>query len=503
ENLLLLRDHMGVRPLYYSAGHDHLAFAAEQPRLQYEPPGLGQADIAGFLAAIAEYEPSLRGTGGICRVMPGECVIWHKGRAPRAQRYWQLGLTEIPHETAAEQFHALFDEAVRARLEGAKHPAAMLSGGLDSSAVALVAETYRAPLPVYSGLHPQNPDQDESFYIQKVLAAGNFLPHDLDRDALPPLALLGASLREQGGLFHAPGLPVSRGLYKAAAQDGVDVLLDGHGGDEVAWHGSSRLMELAAQNRWGQVLRLLPTHCRLYGENPLVALQIVAQNSGHARALPVRALRKANRLFSARGAAPSPAWWRLMRREVIEREDLADRWTASKTGPEACQSSDRANQLHALTAPLYAHAFEVFARINTSAGIETRYPFCDRRLIEFCLALPADEKFRPGETRSLLRRGLRHVLPPEIAKRQDKIDFLPVIRNGLAGPHRVLLEAMAQDATGVLGEWLEMERLRGAIESFLKDPAQSDGDMVLTLWRLASLHVWADISRANPEAAAQ
>ncbi|MCV6597311.1 MAG: hypothetical protein OIF40_09545, partial [Mangrovicoccus sp.] len=47
ENLLLLRDHMGVRPLYYSAGHDHLAFAAEQPRLQYEPPGLGQADIAG------------------------------------------------------------------------------------------------------------------------------------------------------------------------------------------------------------------------------------------------------------------------------------------------------------------------------------------------------------------------------------------------------------------------------------------------------------------------
>jgi len=499
ETLLLLRDHMGVRPLYYRFGESYLAFASAADELRTRPVGMEQTDIAGFIAALPDYERPLRGPEGICRVMPGECVIWRAGTAPEPQRYWELGLQEIPCENAAEQFQALLDDAVRARLEDARAPAAMLSGGLDSSSVALLAARHRAPLPVYSGLHPERPAQDESHYIDKVLERGDFQPHQVNRDARPPLELLEQSLREQGGVFHAPGLPVSRDLYTQAAGDGIDVLLDGHGGDEVAWHGSSRMMELAAANHWLQVLRLLPTHCRLFGENPLTALLVVAQKSGHGRALPVRALNKASRVFSGQSSTRTPVWWRLIRRDVAEREDLAARWSRENILPEECRHSDRANQHRVLTAPLYAHAFEVFARTSAAAGLEVRYPFCDRRLVEFCLALPADEKFRPGETRSLLRRGLRDVLPPEIATRQDKIDFLPVIRDGLAGPHRSLLETMARDSTGMFGEWLDMEALRQTIGSFVQNPEQSDADLVLTLWRLASLHLWAGMTATDHE----
>ncbi|MBM9594025.1 asparagine synthase-related protein [Roseitranquillus sediminis] len=492
HRLLIARDHIGVRPLFYVLRDESIAFASEPSALgvPLDAPLEGRRLIS-YLAGLAEYGEEA-GPNGLRRVMPGHTLVWQAGQY-RTHRYWELAPDLTDSTNPAERFREIFIASVRARIADAQSVAAMLSGGLDSSAISTVAAPIsERPLPTYSIIYPEEPPADESRFIKAVLRKGGFRPVKIDLSKWHPLQDIEAAMGEQYGPFLAPGLTKSSCLYRRAAADGMKILLDGHGGDEVVWHGGTRLLELAAEGRWLHALALLRTSTRASGEDPLkilvLLLRLHASGSRAGRLLR----RVGTQLLQARGmnTSSSPAWRRYLRPEALRIAAIAERYVEVAGISKEISSSDRANHLRALTQPSIPAAFEVLDRASAAAGIEARYPFYDRRLVTFCLGLPASEKLRLNQTRSILRRGLAADLPPSVRRRQDKTNFLPHFAKGLVARHREALEELLAQPDDRIAECVNMNTLRDDVAALLRNPDALNGAEIMMIWRILCVHLW-------------
>ena len=117
------------------------------------------------------------------------------------------------------------------------------------------------------------------------------------------------------------------------------------------------------------------------------------------------------------------AWAGLVNPDLARRTDLAERFHRGGYMPAAVSASEALTHRWLLSSGLVPHAFEVLDKAAANFGVEPRYPFWDKPLVEFCLALPGEEKLKDGFGRHVLRRAMQGVLPPAVQWRRDKIDF--------------------------------------------------------------------------------
>lgn len=495
------RDPFGVRPLFYRAGENAFAFASQPAVISSRGLALTEEAVAAYLAGLAEAGEATS-YADVQRLLPAHRLAWRGGRL-RATRYWTMTPADVRGEDPVQGFRARFERAVHDRLVGAERPAAMLSGGLDSSSVALVASRRAddAPLPVYSMVYDRTPAFDESAYIDRVLASGRFEPHRIVCDDHAPLDRIADLFELYGGPFNAAGLPKSRQLYAASAADGVDVLLDGHGGDEVAWHGSGRLSELASEGRWLRLAAQLPGYGAVFGDDPLTMFLALYSRYG-PRQGPLGRTRGLARRIGARWVEPAeaPAWRRFLSADFLRRTDLEARFEAVAGGP--LPPRDEAHHLAMLTSPAIGLGFELFDAASCAAGGEVRYPFYDVRLARFALGLPAIQKLRRGETRSVLRRAMTGILPEVVRTRRDKTNFATELSGGMARHHADLLRRMSSDGDGVLASCVDRGALRTGVERLIAADSRLGGDDAQFIWRAAALYAWStSAARTRREAA--
>ena len=125
-----------------------------------------------------------------------------------------------------------------------------------------------------------------------------------------------------------------------------------------------------------------------------------------------------------------------------------------------------------------------------SFGLDARFPFFDRRLIEFCVALPAEQKFRDGWTRRVMRNAMQGVLPEEIRLRADKGNLLPAFHRGMRSDDAALLRSIDFSKAD---EGIDVDLLMRMREDYLGADAAADGDTdPMLLLRCATLAVWMD-----------
>lgn len=487
RSICCARDNFGVRPLYYRVDAEGFAFASEEKALggTVDAP-LTERFVATFLAGVAEATDET-GHPGIRRLDPAHWLVWHRGRVT-TQRYWTLEPDNVPADNAIEGFRDRFQRAVGDRMRGPGRVAAMLSGGLDSSSIAVEAASHAGdvPLGTYSMVYRHSPEFDETPFIDSVLHQARFHSNRIACDGYAPLNGIERMFAQQDGLYYAPALAKSHGLYVTAAGDGVAIMLDGHGGDEVVWSGAGRLIELASRGRWLRVFLELDGYCRVHGEDRAELLAALFLTFG-PRGRPFGRLRQgAAARLAARREAGVAAWQRLLVPAFVGRTDLVQRLAAqgSKT------RSDRAQQHRAMSSPRIGQAFEVLDKASAAAGVEARYPFFDVRLATYCLGLPTGEKLRNGEGRSILRRAMKGVLPETVRRRTAKTNFRAELAVGLVRHHRDVLSAMVADRDGLLAPFIEPTALARRIDDLTADPAAVDGDTLFFLWRAACLYLW-------------
>lgn len=484
------RDCFGVKPFFYCQVRGRFAFASEMRGLFALPevsPSTDEARIADFLVGLV---PEVGATSyREIRRLPPRHTLTVTERGSFLREYWRPESPPAPSRDPAEEFRDIFEKAVRSRLYSSARVGAMLSGGLDSSSIACMASRLgarggRGPLPTLSlSFRPSAFDEGE--YVEEVLAQGGFEPIRVEAARLPPFADLDAMLDEQEELFHAPGLAFGRELYRTAAGRGVRVLLDGHGGDDVVSHGVGRLKELARASRWLKLWREAGGIARLHGEPvwPIYRKHLARSGGRLGRLWRGVSGDKPARTDHERLVG-------LVAANLAARTHLRERLVEQRRAEASAARDPRSGQAHGLLSGRVPRSFEVLDRAAAAQGIEPRYPFWDRRLVEFCLALPAEEKLRDGWSRHVLRRAMEGILPPAVQWRRDKLDFGPHIARGMLTEHRALIESVIADRHGVLGGNVDLTALRDAYLRVEAKPEAADGEDMKAISRSVVLSAW-------------
>lgn len=493
------RDPVGVRPFYFHASHRLFAAATSigpllASGISAEMDRTGMADfVAG---AFADRQVTLH--RHIARLPPAHAITV-TDTAVRIEQYWRLEPEQkAARSDMAEQFRHLFQEAVACRMSG-QGTGVLLSGGLDSSSIALVASRLdggRAPkpLPAFSMTFEGSPGWSDGEHIRSVLRAGRFSAHFLPSDDHDPLGDMDTMLDEQEGLFLAYNQSVSRRLYHAAGESGLSLLLDGHGGDEVVSHGFGRLNELAVAHRWRSLWREAGGVARTFG---MSTWSVASPHLDHVQA--IRTIRRSWRHLAppasppVHGAGFNSA---LVAADLARATGIRERHALAQPSRSARQTEQQ-RHLEVLSSPHQPYAFEVLDRTAAAAGVTLRFPFYDRRLVEFCLSAPSNLKLANGFPRAILRDAMTNILPETVRLRRDKFDFSGQLRRGL-GRHAAVFAEVIRHRADALSPFIDLDVARSAIQQ-LDRPAGTQA--LFAVWRIALLARWIDPLPCAPEPA--
>ena len=426
REMVCVRDPMGVKPCYYAwvPATGTFAFGSTLDAV-LAAPGVSdefdEAVVARALTCAGMDETRRTFFKDVRKLPPGHLLtlkVDTAGRpAARLARHWQPeqapAVRRPSDDDYAEEFLSLFREAVAARLQGADPAGVHLSGGLDSSGIAVLAarelrRSGRPPPLAFSWL--QNPEgtppsevhapeyeRIDAVCRQEQLAVFHRAPNA--EDMVRVLRLDGTR----------PGVHVLASeevVQRCAAERGVRVLLSGWGGDQAAsFNGRGHHAHLLLRGRWGRLLSL----GRARGNAPLRTLA-----SAVLPLLPSDAHRWLQGRRQGFGGEP----W--LRRWFVD-PDLAKRThVRPKRWPRIL--SMRQAMLWLLSNGAIAERIEGWAAGGARHGIEYRYPLLDRRLLEFALGLPQEQFLRGEWDRWLMRHALRDILPASILWHRGKSD---------------------------------------------------------------------------------
>lgn len=428
--LLLARDRLGVRPLYYAQLPDgRLAFASEIKAL-LEIPGLAAAPDPVALAQILSLWlplPPRTAFRGIQELPPGHFALVTPERLT-LHRYWRLDFPrrgETPPEadeaSLAEELRDLLTDATRLRLRADVPVGAYLSGGLDSSIVtALARDLAPAQLRTFSVTF-DSPEFDESAYQQALVTALG-----TEHQAIAcPAAAIGALFPEVIRHVERPVLRTAPApLFRLAAlvrQAGLKVVLTGEGADEVlAGYDIFKEAKLRAfcARQPGSVRRPLLFR-RLYPYLP--GLQ--AQSPAYLRAFFATGLeRRDDPLFShlPRFETSARALRFLspgLRAQLAGYDPLAE---LRDSLPAEFRHWDLLHQAQYLETAYLLPGYILSAqgdRVAMAHAVEARFPYLDHRLVEFAARLPPQVKLKGLREKHLLRRSMEGRLPEVIGRR--------------------------------------------------------------------------------------
>ncbi len=491
QRLVLARDRLGIKPLYYVLADDGAIYFASEIKALIEAkavkPELNYDALPDYLANryTSDEQTLFR---GVKRLMPGHTLVWSEGRI-EINRYWDVSFQK-PAETLSEaeyveRFTELFREAVRLRLMADVPLGMFLSGGIDSSAIAAVmSEMVRDPIKTFSVGFAER-EANEMHYARLVARAFGTDHHEIlvspaeFFDVLPALVY-----QEDEPIAHPSSVPLY--FVSRLASEHVKVVLTGEGSDE----------SLAGYGKYARTVYNLALG-RAYHKtvpSPLRSLirRVIEGSDARSRA----GQRLARTFFCIEPDIESiyfdnfSVFSRRMQRELLtgetrERTGQSDPYRASITGAADSDAVALLDQLLAADLKTYLHELLMKQdQMSMAASIESRVPFLDHRLVEFAAQLPVRMKLRGMTTKYILRRSMRDKLPREILSRK-KMGFPVPVGKWFAGEFGHLLDDY------LLGE---RARARGLFEpGFVREIVRrhrAGENHSERLWALMNFEIW-------------
>ena len=483
QTLVAARDAFGVKPLYVLERPPMTALSDDLRALVHT---FGSTDpdpvwIAEYLSG-QDTDPQLSPYREIRRIAPGHALRLDPGGStqyPAAVPGPELARRVSPDDLPDALLQAL-SRATTSRLDAAT--GCMLSGGLDSGSLAVLAAEARQPLSVLSMVYPDLPEVDESPLIQNVLASGRFR-HLAVHGSGSRLDAIPALIEEQGQPvegFNQTGLGA---LYDRAAEVGIDSMLDGHGGDEIIGTGQRHLLSLARDLRLGALWRAAEWPAQLLGRSRTdMVLETLSA------AAPRHRLRKAAaRLRRERAAGDARGWRALVSADLVTATSLVER---ARRGAGRPGQSDLDAHLALVNAPRTASAFETHFRTGRAHGMDLRYPFFDLDVVALCLGVTEAERLHGGMTRAPLRRAMAGRLPDRVRLRRDKTNFIPAAWQGLRASSRDSVAALREAIDGRLAPYVDRDVALAALDRLAQGGAPPHLDVMRHVWRSAQLAEW-------------
>jgi asparagine synthase (glutamine-hydrolysing) len=475
RELLLGRDRLGIKPLYYAATPDGFVFGSELKALVQSPwlrPRLDRRGLAAYLQYGYVPDP-LSILDGVVKVPPGHTLTVRSGRPSLPRRYWEA----TPHfkpaaapssETqAAEDLWRKLEEAVRFHMVSDVPVGAFLSGGVDSSAVvSIMGRASGRPIKTFSVGFPED-RYNELPHARQVAGAYGTEHHELlvEPTDLKILEELLSSFDEP----FADSSAIPTYLVSRLARQHVKVVLSGDGGDEL----------FAGYDRY--VVDHRRRHLGLLGDlglgAPLRALSAILPVGGGKNTLYSLSLPRLERYIDAISLFPRQALRDVMADGDASRVDIA---------PLADHGLDALSQLQELDLKTYlpGDILTKVDRMSMANSLEARVPLLDHPLVEFACSLPPDLRFRDGNTKYLLKRALEGHVPAEILSR-PKQGFAVPLESWFSGSVPGFFRDELADTSWLAGVGIQHAELNRLLDRFAETRRRDYCDR---LWALVVLN---------------
>jgi asparagine synthase (glutamine-hydrolysing) len=449
---------------------DFFAFGSEIRQLLPLLPSVraNTAAVIDFIFTGVQVQSTETFFNCVTALLPGNSLLYNITTEKYViTRYYNLSdclgrVVEIEDRDAINAFRDTFEDAIRLRLRSDVTVGTCLSGGLDSSSIALTAggmhraasnDPFRAVTAV-----SEDPINSEEVHAGKVVRAGSLRwirtrpTYDDFRATLPQV------VRQQEEPFASPSICMQSFVMKAAHENGIIVLLDGQGGDETMlgydrYYPGIFLMlvrevGIRAALQWVRNV----VHCNSDASVRLFAAHCLWGLVPSARTFYYK--RQSRFLVQSAG---TPKWMKQLAAAYRDIRHLQVLEIELKSLPPLLRYEDKNSMAY---------------------SIETRLPFLDYRLVEQAILLPHRLKMRDGWTKWILREAMRDVLPASIAWRRDKIAFAAPTQMWLKRHLPAMVELVEQSP--LIGRHCDRERLR---TDYGRLHWQSQ-------WRLYSLAMW-------------
>jgi asparagine synthase (glutamine-hydrolysing) len=540
QKLFCARDHFGVKPFYYHYQTGQGFFFASEIKallcLSQVPRRLNEVAIADYLHPFTE-DKSITSYQDVFRLPPGHIMIV-ENTSLKLRSYWSLELGDElqldSDQEYADAFREVFTEAVRCRLRSAFPISSHLSGGLDSSSVTCVArrilQERGSQLHTFSNIFDNVPECDERPFINAVLEQGGCIPHYVHADRYGPLTEWQQFFQYEDEAFIGPSHFLTWSLSRAIQEAGIRIALDGFDGDTTVSHGANYFAELVRQGNWKTFIAeanavskhfdtSLAAILRYYGFAYLEKLaqqwkwiafaKTATQISKHFKV-------SRKKLFLYHGIKPLTVQlkqtWRSLRKGIEPQSSITMLINAGfiqqiklsqkiqfQNPPQSSLMSVREEQWHTLTSALFVSTLEQIDRFSAAFSIESRHPFMDKRVVEFCLSLPPQQRLNQGWSRMVMRRAVNGIIPEKIQWRGGKTTMTPNFLRGLLETDRELLQEIVIDNQKDIEDFVDLNSLNLLYQNLMsKQKEEITNDDVTPVWKALTLVLWLRHTKIKP-----
>ena len=517
KKLFCARDHIGVKPFYYYLSDQSFFFASEIKALftiQEVPQELNELKVGLHLKHIDDNQSTF-----YCNVyrLPAAHYITIDLNEHKINKYWELDReSEIvmnSEEDYINEFLAIFTEAVRCRLRSAFPLGFELSGGLDSSSVACVGKNIlnsgKDNVETFSISYKDFPDSDESYFINKVIDTGGFNSHSLFADNISPMDNVQDILKSEDEPFNIRTLSVIWKFNKLIHDNHVRVVLTGEDGDSVISKGQNYFYDLAVSFKWKELfeeLRSTSDNIKNNREFSKKSQSILIKNSLNRTffdlsvqkvIIPIipEFLKKIIRpIYNRKNKTRMLGDTSILNKTFLKQSDLKKYLDKIRSDP--AKSSKEFHFDIFRTRP-HQLSLELIDGISASFSLEKRHPFYDKRMIEFCYAIPTEMKYKWGWDRYILRKAMEDFLPDEVCWRFIKQDFNPPLQKNLLLFEKTFLERVVSDEDKLIRKYVDLDML---MVSYYNYKSQGGGNGIpdsvigvvdsINIWLISILYLW-------------
>jgi asparagine synthase (glutamine-hydrolysing) len=490
QRLLIGRDRLGIKPVYYRPTPDGLAFSSELKAFRALPNFSAQVDAAALQDYLTiGYAVAPRTIlSGVLKLPPASLLAWQAGQIA-VTRYWSppqhVDTTRTPAQWA-ELVRAEFERAVAAQMVSDVPIGAFLSGGIDSSAVAvLMARHSDEPLNTYSIGYAGS--EAARYYNELPFArivADRIHSNHRQIEVQPDVAQLLPKL-----IWHleepiCDSAIATTYLVSSLAAQSVKVILSGVGGDEL-FAGYNRYLGAHYGRRYNVVpgwmrRRVLPQLARVLPsgrQNRFMDLARYAKRFIRAGGLDWREQYKLYLALADRDVLGA-----LQVHGSMEAVDGFDRIVAGEGSSDELLRLLRVDWETQLSEDLLL----LTDKMTMACSIECRVPFLDERLVELAATIPAEHKLPGGRLKGLLKDALGNVLPPDIINRRKRGFGAPIgawLKRELTPLREALLNRETVEKRGLLDP--------AAVETICQDHDANREDYSDLILVMLNLEIWS------------
>jgi asparagine synthase (glutamine-hydrolysing) len=489
KRLVLARDRMGIKPLYFARRGDDLFFGSELKAILIHPEIERRLSLEGLDCYLSlNYVPCpWTLVEGIEKLPPGQWLEWRDGKVS-SDSYWRLPMGVVRDrtlESAREELDALLKQSIREHLISDVPLGMWLSGGIDSSTILHYAATESSSQIKTFSISFQGRSFDETAYIREVAQRYQTDHEELDLNADVDLqgAIEAFAYYSDEPSADAGALPVW--FLSKLSRTKTTVSLSGEGADELfggyLTHRANRLAALA---------RRLPQGARQFALDALRVWPVSDEKISLEYQL--------KRFLEGSLMTPERAhvYWNgtfseAQKRALLYSElppalnsilgELRDRTVARSGANDDLAPYLWFDQRYFLPDDILNKA----DRMSMAHSLEVRPPFLDHRIVEFAASLPASLKIRGSRQKVLLKELMRDKLPPSVLRRK-KVGFDIPAHDWLRGCLRSLMMDVLLDGSS---EHAKLFR-RDVIETYIRQHLERRINVGYHLWGLMVLFLW-------------